>query len=38
MVSSGVSLMPEGLEKDIDKQQMADLIEFVKNIKPAKKK
>ncbi len=29
--STGVSLMPEGLEKNIDKQQMADLIAFIKN-------
>ncbi len=31
MRSNGISLMPEGLEKDIDKQQMADLISYVKN-------
>jgi putative membrane-bound dehydrogenase-like protein len=29
--STGLSLMPEGLEKNIDKQQMADLIAFIKN-------
>jgi putative heme-binding domain-containing protein len=29
--SNGVSLMPVGLEKNIDSQQMADLISFVKN-------
>jgi putative heme-binding domain-containing protein len=29
--SSGVSLMPEGLEKDIPPQAMADLIAFIKN-------
>jgi putative heme-binding domain-containing protein len=29
--SSGVSLMPEGLEKNINQQQMADLIAFIKN-------
>ena len=29
--SSGVSLMPEGLEKNIDRQQMADLISYIKN-------
>jgi putative heme-binding domain-containing protein len=29
--STGVSLMPEGLEKNIGKQQMADLISFIKN-------
>lgn len=35
MVSSGVSLMPEGLEKEIPPPQMADLIEFVRSIPPA---
>ncbi|MCH8046772.1 MAG: HEAT repeat domain-containing protein [Planctomycetes bacterium] len=29
--SSGVSLMPEGLEKNVNPQQMADLISFIKN-------
>jgi putative membrane-bound dehydrogenase-like protein len=29
--SNGVSLMPVGLEKNIDSQQMADLLSFVKN-------
>jgi putative heme-binding domain-containing protein len=29
--SSGLSLMPEGLEKNIPKQEMADLISFIKN-------
>ncbi len=29
--SDGVSLMPVGLEKNISKQQMADLISFIKN-------
>jgi putative membrane-bound dehydrogenase-like protein len=29
--SNGVSLMPVGLEKNIDSQQMADLISFIKN-------
>jgi len=29
--AGGVSLMPEGLEKAIDKQQMADVISFIKN-------
>ncbi|MFP6752310.1 MAG: PVC-type heme-binding CxxCH protein [Pirellulaceae bacterium] len=29
--SSGISLMPVGLEKNIDRQQMADLISFIKN-------
>jgi putative membrane-bound dehydrogenase-like protein len=31
MRSSGVSLMPEGLEKTITKDQMADLLAFLKN-------
>ena len=31
MRSNGVSLMPEGLEKNIDQQQMADLISYIKN-------
>jgi putative membrane-bound dehydrogenase-like protein len=29
--SNGVSLMPVGLEKDLSKDQMADLISFIKN-------
>jgi putative membrane-bound dehydrogenase-like protein len=36
MVSNGISLMPEGLEKEISSEQMADLIEFVRNIPAAK--
>jgi len=35
MVSNGKSLMPEGLEKEITPQQMADLIAFVKSIPAA---
>ncbi len=31
MKSNGVSLMPVGLEKTINQQQMADLISFIKN-------
>jgi putative membrane-bound dehydrogenase-like protein len=31
IVSSGVSLMPEGLEKNITIQEMADLLSFLKN-------
>ncbi|QDU49707.1 PVC-type heme-binding CxxCH protein [Gimesia panareensis] len=31
MKSNGVSLMPVGLEKNINPQQMADLISFIKN-------
>ena len=29
MFNSGLSIMPEGLEKQIDRQQMADLIEYL---------
>jgi putative membrane-bound dehydrogenase-like protein len=29
--SNGVSLMPEGLEKELSQRQMADLISFIKN-------
>ena len=32
-VSSGKSLMPEGFEKDISPEQLADVIEFVKSIR-----
>jgi len=35
LVSTGVSLMPEGLEKDLSRQDLADVITFVKSIKPA---
>jgi putative heme-binding domain-containing protein len=31
MISNGVSLMPEGLERNIPPQEMADVIAFVKN-------
>jgi putative membrane-bound dehydrogenase-like protein len=31
MRSNGISLMPEGLEKNIPHQEMADLISFIKN-------
>lgn len=31
--SSGLSIMPEGLEKDIDKQRMADLIAYLLSVK-----
>ena len=34
MVSSGISLMPEGLEKELSAQDLADVIAFVKSIKP----
>jgi putative heme-binding domain-containing protein len=30
--STGMSLMPEGLEKQIDEQAMADLLEFLKSV------
>ena len=36
LVSSGASLMPEGLEKDVSRQGLADVMAFVKSIKPAK--
>ena len=29
--SNGVSLMPEGLEKNVSRDQMADLLSFLKN-------
>jgi putative heme-binding domain-containing protein len=35
MISTGLSLMPEGLEKEITVEQMADLLAFVKAINPA---
>ena len=35
LVSTGKSLMPEGLEKDIPPDQMADLIAFIKSLPPA---
>ncbi|QDU44016.1 Cytochrome c [Symmachiella dynata] len=38
LASNGVSLMPEGLEKDIPPQAMADLLAFIRQIKPAKAK
>lgn len=37
LISSGKSLMPEGLEKDLSPQDLADVIAFVKTIKPAAK-
>jgi putative membrane-bound dehydrogenase-like protein len=36
LTSTGVSLMPEGLEKDLSPQDLADVISFVKSIKAAK--
>jgi putative membrane-bound dehydrogenase-like protein len=34
LTSTGVSLMPEGLEKDLTRQDLADVITFIKSIKP----
>lgn len=34
LVASGKSLMPEGLEKDLSEQDLADIIAFIKTIKP----
>ncbi|MCH8828982.1 MAG: c-type cytochrome [Planctomycetes bacterium] len=34
LLSSGKSLMPEGLEKDVSPQQMADVIRFIRTLKP----
>lgn len=36
LTSSGKSIMPEGLEKDLGPQQLADVIAFVKTIRPTK--
>ena len=36
LISTGQSLMPEGLEKDIDKQSLADIIAFIKAQAPVK--
>jgi putative heme-binding domain-containing protein len=33
--ATGVSLMPEGLEKELSHQDIADLIVFLRSIKPA---
>jgi len=33
LISTGVSLMPEGLEKDLSQQDVADVIAFIKSIK-----
>src|SRR5437870_4839245 len=35
--STGKSLMPDGLEKDLSAQDMADIIEFVRSRQPAPK-
>lgn len=34
LVSNGVSLMPEGLEKDLNQQQLADIIAAIKSVTP----
>jgi hypothetical protein len=31
--STGLSYMPEGLEKEIDQRAMADLLEYLTNVK-----
>ncbi len=36
LVSSGMSLMPEGVEKDLQPQQIADVIAFIKSLAPPK--
>mgnify|MGYP002826414965 FL=1 len=33
LISTGMSLMPEGLEKDLSRQDLADVISFVKSIR-----
>jgi putative membrane-bound dehydrogenase-like protein len=38
LVSSGKSVMPEGLEKDIGKQDMADLIAFIRKSGPTQQR
>ena len=35
LASTGKSLMPEGLDKDITPSEMADLIAFIKSLQPA---
>jgi len=35
VASTGISLMPEGLEKGLSHQDLADLIAFVRSIRPA---
>lgn len=37
LVSNGVSLMPEGMEKDLSPQQVADVIAFIKSLAPPAK-
>jgi putative heme-binding domain-containing protein len=38
LLSNGVSLMPEGMEKDLTPQQIADVIAFIKAQTPPAKK
>ena len=38
LIASGISLMPEGLEKDLKPQDLADVIAFVKSITASKTK
>ena len=35
VASTGISLMPEGLEKGLSHQDLADLINFVRSIRSA---
>ncbi len=37
LVSNGVSLMPEGMEKDLNPQQVADVIAYIKSLSPPAK-
>jgi hypothetical protein len=37
MIASGQSLMPEGLEKDLKPQDLADLIAYIATAGPARK-
>ena len=36
LISNGVSLMPEGLEKELNAQDIADVISFIKQSKDIK--
>ncbi len=38
LTSTGLSLMPEGLDKDLTKQQVADVLAFIKSLPPPEKK
>jgi putative heme-binding domain-containing protein len=38
LASTGKSLMPEGLEKDVSPSEMADLIAFIKSLQPPPRK